>query len=139
MRTRAAQRGYTDNKLPPVFIGVVLVIGVVSYPSNEAQNAGLPAVGVYLAVLLGLAAIAWGITLHIDSLKYPESPFNKHTSSWLIGFVLAAGLGHAAWTAYGGPHSELAYLLVGAIVIALLVMIFCVRRRGDRSEGGGLP
>lgn len=139
VKLRSRQRGYMDNQLPPVVIGLVLVVGAVSYLSGTPGAGAVAAAGVYLVVALGLAAIAWGVYLNKESLKHPESPFNKHTSPWLIAAVVIGGLGHAAWTARSGPHPELSYLLGISMVLAVLVLIFSARQRGGREKKRGLP
>ena len=136
---RRTQRGYLDNQLPPVIIGALmtLIAAGAASPSGPASN--LPGVAVYLLAVLGLACFSWGMYLNAESLKYPESPFNKHVSPWLIGVIAVAALGHSAWTTFEGRYAALSYVFAAALVATLGHTLRLANRRKGGKRKQGLP
>ena len=139
MSSRSRQTGYMDNQMPPILIGILLVVPVVNYVATAGPMTGLSAAVVYLVVVLAFASFSWGIYLNIDSLRYPESPFNKHTSPVVIGVLVAGCLGYSAWTLRGGQLDGLVYLFAAGAVAAMAAMLYALKRQHGNGSRSGLP
>lgn len=127
-----------DNQLPPIIIGALLILPVAGNAPPAGALSDLPPPAVYVLVVLGLACFSWGMYLNAESLKYPESPFNKHTSPWLLAVIVIGCLGFSAWETFGGLYGELAYVFGAGIIAAVAATLRAVTRSTGKPSGGGL-
>ena len=117
------QSGYMDMQVTPAMIGVVLLyvlMGLVNSPEFDLDK-DLLKLSVFL--LLATAALLYGFAMHLYALGYPESPFNKHSSSLFMTVLCAGSLGYVAYRFYGLSmqpgailYAALCLLVIGASV-----------------------
>lgn len=128
-----------DNQMPPILIGIVLDVAVVNYVATAGQMTGLSEFGVYLVVLLAFACFSWGIYLNMESLRYPESPFNKHTSPVFVAVMVGGCLGYSAWTVRGATLDGLVYVFAAGALAAFAAMALTLRQKHRNGSRSGLP
>lgn len=113
------QKGYIDLQTPLIIIGVILIVGLVHYLAITETLSFLS----YLAVAIIFAVFGFAFYVNIDSLKCPESPFNKHTSPYFIACCVIASLGYGIWKLYNGPHTVFIYIFCIGITITVIYAI----------------
>lgn len=125
-----------DVQFTSALVGVALMlIFVVTITAPEFdRDKHLLAYSIYL--FLATAALLYGFAMHIDSLNYPESPFNKHTSPLFMTLLCAGPMAYAAYRFYK------AAMLPGTLVyaaLALLVVAATIGFAAHRNKSGLEP
>ena len=121
------QKGYMDLQTPPIIIGVVLTVGLIHHLVKSETLSLLS----YLAVAIIFAVFALGFYMNIDSLKCPESPFNKHTSPFFIAFLVIGSLAYGIWKLYKGPHAVFLYIFGIGMAITVVYLIYAKSQRNE--------
>ena len=111
------QAGYMDMQMTPALIGVILMLMFVGSITDPDFNLDQDLLAYSIYLFLATAALLYGFVMHIDSLRYPESPFNKHTSPLFMTLLCAGPLAYAAYRFYR------AAMLAGVIVYAVLALL----------------
>ncbi|MFC1523908.1 hypothetical protein ACFL6N_03875 [Thermodesulfobacteriota bacterium] len=70
-----------------------------------------------------------------DSVQYPESPFNRHVSPFLLGALVIGVLGYAAWKFYSTPLKVFTYLFIPAAIIVVGLSIYLENISLKQSAG----
>ncbi len=125
-----------DMQIPPVIFGVVLLIGLAAATGNR-EYAELISIRVLITVLvLSFGSIGLGFYVNYDSLKAPESPFNKHVSPLLLGAVTAGALVFSMWRAHGSRYNFLVYIFAAgcAGVISAVIVLVRIQNRTLAEE-----
>lgn len=118
------QAGYLDMQLTPALVGMVLMLIFTSTITDPDFNLEKGLLGYSIYLFLATAALLYGFAMHIDSLRYPESPFNKHTSPLFMTLLCSIPLAYVAYRFYRSG------MLPGVIVYAALTLLVVVAAIG---------
>ena len=123
------QKGYMDLQTPPIIIGLVLTVGLTHFLASTEM---VPILS-YLGVVIIFAVFALGFYMNIDSLKCPESPFNKHTSPFFIAFLVIGSLAYGIWKLYKGPHAVFLYIFGIGICLTVIYAVYALSLRSKNN------
>ena len=128
------QTGYMDMQMTPALIGVILMLMFVGTITDPEFNLDKALLGYSIYLFLATAALLYGFAMHIDSLRYPESPFNKHTSPLLMTPLCAGPLAYAAYRFYkaGMLPGVIVYAALSLLLIAASI-VFAARRGNSEA------
>ncbi|MFC1886469.1 hypothetical protein ACFLZM_05375 [Thermodesulfobacteriota bacterium] len=126
--------GYIDTQLTPVFIGILLLIGLVHLVTNPEFSMKSPSLMIYPGVAVISAIFAFGYYSNMSSLECPESPFNKHMSPFFISVITIAGLAYAIWKVNKTPFHHLIFIF-GALIAAAIFMAVYITIRSNKDSG----
>ena len=118
------KKGYIDNQLPPIIIGLLLMVGAVRYimiPENLTEMSSLRG---GLILLFSVPFFVFGFWSNWVSVTSPESPFNKHMSPFFLGGLVVGALGYGAWCFYSTHLKVLVYFFVPAAVFVAGLSIY---------------
>lgn len=125
------EEGYIDIQLPPVILGAIMLVATVHAIAASELQLTVSSVAPYLFTALSLLFFGFGIYVNLDSLGHEESPFNQHQSPLTILALVFGSLLYAIWRLYGTPFDLLFYILIAAVVAAIVEIIYLVLQLPD--------
>lgn len=86
--------------MTPAVIGLVLLYVLMKQVNSPDFDLDKDLLTLAVSLLLATAALLYGFVMHLYALGYPESPFNRHSSSLLMTVLCAGPLGYVAYRFY---------------------------------------
>jgi hypothetical protein len=127
MKRFSQEDGYIDSQLPPVILGILLLVGLVHMITSPEFDTRSSIWMPYLGVVIIYAILAFGYYSNMSSLECPESPFNKHQSPLFLGIIIIGGMAYAMRKVDGSAYQHLKYLF-GVTIAVAVIMIVCLGR-----------
>ena len=118
------EEGYINIQLPPVILGVIILLGIAHLLTNPDFSSSVPSYLPYLVVVFALSLFGLGIFLTMQTWKYPESPFNQHTSPLAMFGIIFSSLAYAMWQLSGPQYDTLFYVLGGGVIAAVIAALY---------------
>ena len=134
MKLSCKENGYIDIQLTLVIVGILLLVGLVhliTYPEYSLKH---PSLILYPGVAAVFTIFAFGYYSNMSSLKYPESPFNKHVSPLFIAIQIIGALAYAIWKINKSPYHHLLFVFGAAIVAAIFISVYLENIRTKTEE-----
>ncbi len=117
------QTAYMDMQVTPAMIGVVLLYVVMGQLNNPDFDADKDLLKLAVFLVPATAALLYGFVMHLYALGYPESPFNRHSSSLVMTLLCAGPLAYVAYR-FHALEMQLGFIVYA--VLCLLVVALAV-------------
>lgn len=119
------QSGYMDMQITPAMVGAVLLFVTLGPVDGFDLNPDRDLLKISLILAAGTAAVLYGFAMHLYALGYPESPFNKHTSTLFMTGLCAGLLGLVAYRLHAEEYPTGFALYAALATLVIVTSIVC--------------
>lgn len=120
-----------DMQFTPAIIGAVLLFAILGPVDGLELDPKSELVKFSLFLIAATAALLYGFVMHLYSLAYPESPFNKHTSPLFMTGICGGSLAFAAYRLFAADI-QTGFILYA--VLCILVVIVSISYNIHRNK-----